>query len=83
MARGIFVPLSLVPCPAPINTHTHGRAVFSGSRADNAHASGQEPILSLGFEPTGTTAGELAAIMAADTARWVPPYQGIGIHRRL
>lgn len=32
----------------------------------------RERLLSLGYEPTGTTPEALAAIMAADTARWAP-----------
>ena len=32
----------------------------------------KERFLSLGYEPTGTTPEALAAIMAADTARWGP-----------
>ncbi len=32
----------------------------------------RERFLTLGYEPTGTTPEALAAIMAADTARWGP-----------
>ena len=32
----------------------------------------RDRFLSLGVEPTGSTPAELAAIMAADTARWAP-----------
>jgi tripartite-type tricarboxylate transporter receptor subunit TctC len=31
---------------------------------------GREKLLGLGIEPTGTTPDELAAIVAADAARW-------------
>ena len=32
----------------------------------------RQRLIELGYEPTGTTPEELAAIMAADTARWAP-----------
>jgi tripartite-type tricarboxylate transporter receptor subunit TctC len=35
-------------------------------------------FLSLGVEPTGTTPEALAAIMAADTARWAPIIKASG-----
>jgi tripartite-type tricarboxylate transporter receptor subunit TctC len=38
----------------------------------------KERFLSLGVEPTGTTPEELAAIMAADTARWAPVIKASG-----
>jgi tripartite-type tricarboxylate transporter receptor subunit TctC len=38
----------------------------------------RERYLSLGVEPTGTTPEELAAIMAADTARWAPVIKASG-----
>jgi tripartite-type tricarboxylate transporter receptor subunit TctC len=38
----------------------------------------RERFLSLGVEPTGTTPEELAAIMAADTARWAPIVKASG-----
>lgn len=38
----------------------------------------REKYLSLGVEPTGTTPEELAAIMAADTARWAPIIKASG-----
>jgi tripartite-type tricarboxylate transporter receptor subunit TctC len=38
----------------------------------------REKLIQLGFEPTGTTADELAAIMAADTARWAPVIKASG-----
>ena len=43
----------------------------------------KERFLSLGVEPTGTTPEELAAIMAADTARSAPIVKASGIHRRV
>jgi len=38
----------------------------------------RERFFSLGVEPTGTTPEELAAIMAADTARWAPIVKASG-----
>lgn len=38
----------------------------------------RERLLNLGYEPTGTTPGELEAIMAADTARWQPIIKASG-----
>ena len=38
----------------------------------------RERFLAVGFEPTGTTPAELAAIMAADTARWAPIVKASG-----
>jgi tripartite-type tricarboxylate transporter receptor subunit TctC len=38
----------------------------------------REKYLALGVEPTGTTPEELAAIMAADTARWAPIVKASG-----
>jgi tripartite-type tricarboxylate transporter receptor subunit TctC len=38
----------------------------------------RERFLSLGVEPTGTTPEALAAIMAADTARWAPIVKASG-----
>jgi len=38
----------------------------------------KERFLSLGVEPTGTTPEALAAIMAADTARWAPIVKASG-----
>ena len=38
----------------------------------------QEKFVGLGIEPTGTTPEELAAIMAADTARWAPVLKAAG-----
>jgi tripartite-type tricarboxylate transporter receptor subunit TctC len=38
----------------------------------------RERFLGLGVEPTGTTPEELAAIMAADTARWAPIVKASG-----
>lgn len=38
----------------------------------------REKFLSLGVEPTGTTPEELAAIIAADTARWAPIVKASG-----
>ena len=38
----------------------------------------KQRFLSLGVEPTGTTPDELAAIMAADTARWAPIVKASG-----
>lgn len=35
-------------------------------------------LVRLGYEPTGTTPGELAAISAADAARWGPVIRGAG-----
>jgi tripartite-type tricarboxylate transporter receptor subunit TctC len=43
----------------------------------------RERLVDLGLEPTGTTPEELAAIMAADTARWAPIRQGVRVQRRL
>ena len=37
-----------------------------------------EKLVHLGLEPTGTTPEELAAIMAADTARWAPIVKASG-----
>ena len=37
-----------------------------------------EKLIHLGLEPTGTTPEELAAIMAADTARWAPIVKASG-----
>ena len=37
-----------------------------------------ERFVNLGLEPTGTTPAELAAIMAADTARWAPIIKASG-----
>jgi tripartite-type tricarboxylate transporter receptor subunit TctC len=37
-----------------------------------------ERLVRLGYEPTGTSPGELAAIMAADTARWAPIIKASG-----
>jgi tripartite-type tricarboxylate transporter receptor subunit TctC len=38
----------------------------------------RERLIHLGLEPTGTTPEELAAIMAADTARWRPIIKASG-----
>jgi len=38
----------------------------------------RERLLNLGYEPTGTTPGELAAIMSADSARWAPIVKASG-----
>jgi tripartite-type tricarboxylate transporter receptor subunit TctC len=38
----------------------------------------REKFLALGLEPTGTTPQILAAIMAADTARWAPIIKAAG-----
>ena len=38
----------------------------------------RERLINLGYEPTGTTPGELAAIMSADTARWAPIIKASG-----
>ena len=38
----------------------------------------REKFLALGLEPTGTTPQTLAAIMAADTARWAPIIKAAG-----
>ena len=38
----------------------------------------REKYLALGVEPTGTTPEELAAIMAAETARWAPVIKASG-----
>jgi tripartite-type tricarboxylate transporter receptor subunit TctC len=38
----------------------------------------REKLIKRGYEPTGTSAGELAAIMAADTARWGPIIKASG-----
>ncbi len=38
----------------------------------------RERFLNLGYEPTGTTPEQLAAIMAADTARWGPIIKASG-----
>lgn len=38
-----------------------------------------ERLLKLGVEPTGSTPEELAAIMAADTARWAPIVKAVGL----
>jgi tripartite-type tricarboxylate transporter receptor subunit TctC len=38
----------------------------------------RERLVDLGLEPTGTTPEELAAIMAADTARWAPIVKASG-----
>ena len=38
----------------------------------------KQRLMQLGLEPTGTTASELAAIMAADTARWTPIVKASG-----
>jgi tripartite-type tricarboxylate transporter receptor subunit TctC len=38
----------------------------------------RERFFNLGYEPTGTTAEQLAAIMAADTARWGPIIKASG-----
>ena len=37
-----------------------------------------ERLVRLGYEPTGTSPSELAAIMAADTARWAPIIKASG-----
>jgi len=38
----------------------------------------RERLIKLGYEPTGTTPRELAAIMSADTARWAPIIKASG-----
>jgi tripartite-type tricarboxylate transporter receptor subunit TctC len=38
----------------------------------------QQKFVALGLEPTGTTPQMLAAIMAADTARWRPIVKASG-----
>jgi hypothetical protein len=38
----------------------------------------REQLVRQGFEPTGTTPGELAAISAADAARWAPVIRAAG-----
>ena len=38
----------------------------------------RERFVNLGYEPTGTTPEQLAAIMAADTARWGPIIKASG-----
>ena len=38
----------------------------------------RERLLNLGYEPTGTTPGGLAAIMSADSARWAPIIKASG-----
>jgi tripartite-type tricarboxylate transporter receptor subunit TctC len=38
----------------------------------------REKFMALGLEPTGTTPQALAAIMAADTARWRPIIKAAG-----
>ena len=38
----------------------------------------RERFFNLGYEPTGTSAEQLAAIMAADTARWGPIIKASG-----
>ena len=40
----------------------------------------RERLVGLGYEPTGTTPAELAAIMAADTTRWAPIIKASGFH---
>lgn len=37
-------------------------------------------LMALSLEPTGTTAGELAGIMAADSARWAPIVKSAGFN---
>ena len=44
-----------------------------------AHTELRAKFLSLGLEPTGTTPRELAAIIAADTARWRPLIRAAGL----
>ena len=48
------------------------------SRYEFAFAVVRERLLALGLEPTGTTPEALAAIMAADTARWAPIIKAAG-----
>jgi len=38
----------------------------------------RQKFIAVGLEPTGTTPDELAAIMAADTARWGPIIKASG-----
>jgi tripartite-type tricarboxylate transporter receptor subunit TctC len=38
----------------------------------------RERLVKLGYDPTGTTPAELAAIMAADTERWAPIIKASG-----
>jgi tripartite-type tricarboxylate transporter receptor subunit TctC len=38
-----------------------------------------ERLVQLGLEPTGTTPEGLAAIIAADTARWAPVIKAAGL----
>jgi tripartite-type tricarboxylate transporter receptor subunit TctC len=38
----------------------------------------REKFIALGLEPTGTSPQALAAIMAADTARWAPIIKATG-----
>jgi tripartite-type tricarboxylate transporter receptor subunit TctC len=60
--QGVFVPALT---PQPVIERLSG-AIVDALRAPAL----REKLLGLGIEPTGTTPGELAAIVAADSARW-------------
>ena len=68
---------SMVTARAASSFHFLEIAV-GGDRRDRAKTGDQGAFLSLGVEPTGTTPEALAAIMAADTARWAPIIKASG-----
>jgi len=64
---------------APANTPGHViEALSSAIGAAVRSPETRERLISLGYEPTGTTAADLAAIMSADTARWAPIIKASG-----
>ncbi len=70
---------SWVAMYAPANTPDPVVGRLSGVISASLQASElRERLVSLGYEPTGTTPAELAAIMAADTERWAPIIKASG-----